>query len=559
MAKKPTYKALEKRVKELEAICRGYEKSSPKEFEKSEDKGWENGKEYRSLEESNQEKERFRLLIEKAPLGISLIDLEGKFKYLNPKFIELFGYTLEDIPKEQDWLENAYPDTKYRNYVISTWNKDQGKEKGTEIGPRTFHVKCKDDTEKIINFRSVEMENWDKLVIYENVTEKTHIDSQIQQGQKMEALGILVAGVAHEINNPINTIMNNAPLLHKVWHDLQPLVEERAKKEPGSRYGGLTSDFLQENLDQLVSDIDMAANRVASIVKGLKDFSRKTEPLEKQQVNINTAVENVIRLASTTLRKSGIKMEFNLEPDLPLIRANLQNLEQIILNLALNAVQAIDHDHGHIKIATTHNKKQGIVVLFIEDNGKGIDPSFSDKIFDPFFTGYQMTGGTGLGLAITQNLVSANDGEITFKSRTRKGTTFQVSFPVGFKRAPFTILLVDDDESMLKMMNKALTKDRPYTVELASNGIEALIRIGTYSPDLLILDVFMPQMDGVEVCRVIQKHSELSTMNVIILTAYPGHDKVQQIAEMGFTKVLAKPFDLQDFMKEVDGVLMDKG
>ena len=182
---------------------------------------------------------------------------------------------------------------------------------------------------------------------------------QLQQAQKMTALGTLVAGVAHEINNPINLIMFNVPILKKIWHDFQPILKERADKEPDKKYGGLAYDFLQVHLNQLFSDMDMAAKRVAKIVTDLTDFARQPSVTEKSRMHMNTAVENAIRLAQTSLRKSGIKVRLELGDNLPLMEGNLQSIEQIVLNLTINAVQAIDHDQGEVKVVTGYQKKDG--------------------------------------------------------------------------------------------------------------------------------------------------------------------------------------------------------
>jgi len=500
---------------------------------------------------------RFSTIFHSSPVSIGISRVkDGQLLDVNDAWQKLLGFSREEAIGRNTIKLNAWVNPGDRGRLISRLSED-----GTV---ENFEVQGRHKSGSLIDLlmfaRLIDIAGEQySLILSQDITEKKRLESQVQQRQKMETLGTLVAGVAHEINNPINTIMNNAPLLRGVWKDLLPLVEERAEKEPGCRYGGLTGGFLKENMDQLISDMDMAANRVASIVKGLKDFSRKTSPLEKQQVDINIAVENAIRLAGPTIRKSGITLALDLAPDLPAINANLQNLEQIIMNLAVNAVQAIDHDHGEIKIATTHNKNQGTIVLSVQDNGRGISTAISDKIFDPFFTEWQSIGGTGLGLPITQNLVKANDGEITFKSRMGKGTSFLVSFTVERKKKPFKILLVDDNEAVLEMVKQALTIERHYMVEQARGGNEALIKIGIYHPDLLILDIFMPQMDGVEVCREIQKHPELYDMKVIILTGYPEHDKVKEVAEMGFTNVVPKPLmDLREFMKEVDDLLMGK-
>lgn len=378
---------------------------------------------------------------------------------------------------------------------------------------------------------------------------------QLYQAQKMESLGTLVAGVAHEINNPVNLFMFNVPLVQKVWHDFLPVLKEHASKEPDKKYGGLTNGFLEENLDQLLSDMNMAANKVSKIVSDLKNFARKTTVVNKKLVQINDAIDHAVRLARTTLTKSGIELKVDLGDNLPRMEGNLQSIEQIILNLIVNASQAIDHDKGKVEIVTGFKKRTGQIFISVSDNGRGIAPSVSDNIFDPFVTNRQADGGTGLGLSITYNLVKAHDGEITFQSQKGKGTTFTVFFPTILKEKAAKILVVDDDESVRNMLTQALTMERPWSVDQSSNGTEACIKLGLDRPDLIILDISMPEMDGVEVCRIIKAESELRDMKVIIITGFPESPKAKEVVELGFGHIYAKPFNLKDFRKAVDNVL----
>jgi signal transduction histidine kinase/ActR/RegA family two-component response regulator len=380
---------------------------------------------------------------------------------------------------------------------------------------------------------------------------------QLQQAQKMEALGTLVAGVAHEINNPINLIMYNLPLMQKIWSDFLPVLMKEKQQTPDQKYGGFTYEFLEDNLPRLIADMDMAANRVAKIVSDLKNFSKQSNVAEKAPVQVNTAVKNALRLAQTTLRKSGVKIELELDEDLPLMEGNLQSIEQIVLNIIINAIQAIDHDSGIIRIQTGLRKKDGRIFLAISDNGCGISPAIADKLFLPFVTDKQAGGGTGLGLSVTYGLVHAHGGDIRFETEQGKGTTFTISMPTGLERTAAKILIVDDDPTIREMLTEALSlnRERPYLIEEASNGIEASIKLGTYRPDLLILDLFMPEMDGLEVCRIIKNEPELSDMKVIISTGYPDHVKLNQMAKLGFTNVVYKPFDLLEFAKRVEDVL----
>jgi signal transduction histidine kinase len=378
---------------------------------------------------------------------------------------------------------------------------------------------------------------------------------QLHQAQKMETLGTLVAGVAHEINNPINLIMYNIPLLQKIWSDFLPVLLERKQLEPERKFGGFDYDFLTDNLLQLVADMEMAAHRVAKTVSDLKNYSRQSNVAEKVPLQVNQAVKNALRLAKTTLRKSSVHMRLNLTDSLPDIEGNLQSIEQIILNIIINAVQAIDHKQGEIEIATGFQVKDGRVYITIKDNGRGISPSIAEKIFLPFVTDKQTEGGTGLGLSVTYSLVKAHEGEISFESRAGRGASFTVYLPTMLRRDAARILVVDDDQAMRSMLIEALTMDHRYLVEEASNGIEASIKLGTYRPDLLILDIFMPEMDGVEVCRIIRGEPELADMKVIITTGHPEHPKLDEVVNLGFTNIFAKPFVLLQFVEDIKKIL----
>jgi len=380
---------------------------------------------------------------------------------------------------------------------------------------------------------------------------------QLHQAQKMETLGTLVAGVAHEINNPINLIMYNIPLLQKIWSDFLPVLMARKQLEPERKFGGFDYGFLAENLLQLMADVEMAAHRVAKTVSDLKNYSRQSNVAEKGPLELNHAVKNAVRLAKTTLRKSSVQVRLNLTDNLPHIEGNLQSIEQIILNILINAVQAIDHNRGEIEIATGFQAKDGRVYIRIKDNGRGISPSIADKIFLPFVTDKLSEGGTGLGLSVTYSLVKAHEGEISFETQAGCGTSFTVYLPTMLKREAARILLVDDDHALRSMLLEALTMDCRYLVEEACNGIEASIKLGTYRPDLLILDIFMPEMDGVEVCRIIRGEPELSDMKVIITTGHPGHPKLEEVVELGFTNIFAKPFELLEFVQEIKKILSE--
>ena len=232
-------------------------------------------------------------------------------------------------------------------------------------------------------------------------------------------------------------------------------------------------------------------------------------------------MENALRLSQTTIRKAGISLKTALGEGLPSINGNLQNIEQIVMNLILNAVDAIKEtgkDEGTIRVATKLEKRKGTLSISVSDNGMGIDPSISGQVFDPFFSSKQSRGGTGLGLSVTYNLVKAHDGEITFDSEPGKGTTFYVRLPLYRTDKLYRILVANDDEGIRKLILKSIGSLENTIIETVSNGTETLIKIGTFKPDLLILDVFMPKIDGIEVCGIIRNDPALKGMEVIIIT-----------------------------------------
>jgi signal transduction histidine kinase len=383
-------------------------------------------------------------------------------------------------------------------------------------------------------------------------------ERQLQQAQKMEVLGTLVAGVAHEINNPLNLMLYNLPLLQKTWADLLPVLTAHRRREPDKKFGGFTYDFLREHLSQLIADMEMAAQRMAKIVSDLKNFSRQSNLSDLAPLDVNAAVRNALRLSHSTLHKAGVAVHLELAEKLPEIKGSLHHLEQVVLNLVINAAQAIDRAEGQIVLRTGMALNDGRVWIQVADNGRGVSPAIADRIFLPFVSDKQTRGGTGLGLSVTYSLVKAHGGDIFFENRPGGGTMFTVRLPVPAMQHAAKILVVDDDPMVRQILMEALALPGTYLLEEAANGIEASIRLGTYRPDLLILDVFMPEMDGLEVCRTIKTEPALAGIKVIITTGHPGHPKLDELASLGFTHVLAKPFDLPLLLQTVQRLLASR-
>lgn len=498
---------------------------------------------------------QFRALVESSADHIFMLDEKGTFLFSNDQ-VKHFGMKCgDDLVGRR--LQDVYSHdvcTLYRDKLKAVIAKGSvvtfAREKETDIGFE-YH---QDTLFPILRGDRI----WAAGGICRDVSEQKRIEKQLFQAQKMDALGTLVAGAAHEINNPINLMLFNLPLFEKMWRDLMPLLDCMPDHLKNKKFGGLKYSFISQNMMRLISDMQMASNRVARIVTGLKQFSRKSNPAEKSRVQINTAVENAARLAASTLSKSRAKLKMVLAPNLPLVHANLQNLEQIVLNLMINAVQSIKHEGGRVMIKTGWRPQDQAVTIEVADNGRGINPAVAEKIFDPFVTDRQAEGGTGLGLSVTYSLVKAHNGEISFESKVSQGTTFTVMMPIADRQKPNRIMVVDDDAAFRDLIIQVLARKTYCEVEEYANGAEALIRLGSSPPDLLVLDMFMPEIDGLGVCRAIKNELGLELMKVIIVTGFPEHPNAIAAKRLGFEQILVKPINIELFLKLVNESLYGK-
>ncbi|MDM8535309.1 ATP-binding protein [Desulfobacterales bacterium HSG17] len=381
-------------------------------------------------------------------------------------------------------------------------------------------------------------------------------EQQLFQAQKLESLGTLVAGVAHEINNPINLITLNVPLFKEIWMDALPIVRQALGAHQDQKIGGLPFNYLDKKMDTLLSDMGLAADRIVQIVAGLKNFARQQDVLAKKSVNLNQSVHNALQLAKSTIHKQNIELNLKLSEKLPEIKANDVAIEQIIMNLVVNACQAISPHSGQITIETGTSDDENNVVLQVEDTGCGIIPEIAERIFDPFVTSRQNSGGTGLGLSVTYNLVKNHDGNIRFESKKEEGTRFTVDFPVTPPKASIKILIADDEPSIRRLLIHAFRNMPHYIIEEAENGVEAMIKIGRFHPDLLILDFRMPQMDGLEVCRTLMRSPDLADIRVLIISGHTDTPEFNEIKDLGFTDILEKPVSIKHFTNTIEKLTM---
>jgi polar amino acid transport system substrate-binding protein len=264
---------------------------------------------------------------------------------------------------------------------------------------------------------------------------KLHQDKLIQ-ADKMASLGILVAGVAHEINNPNGLILLNMPILREVYQDTEEVLEERFAKQGDFTLGGLPYSRMRDEVPHLLEEMQEGANRIKRIVEELKDFARQDNSAAVDTVDFNAVVKAAVRLVDSSLRSSTNRFEAQYAASLPLILGNAQRIEQVVVNLLLNACQALpDMEHG-IFLSTFSDPAAEIVVMTLVDEGTGIAPEHIARLTDPFFTTKRESGGTGLGLSVSATIVKEHSGVLTFESTPGSGTTVTLTLPTSTRTTP---------------------------------------------------------------------------------------------------------------------------
>lgn len=267
------------------------------------------------------------------------------------------------------------------------------------------------------------------LEFYRDVTLEKTYEQQIQQADKLASLGQLVSGIGHEINNPNQFIRGNIKIVKQALNDMLPIVDDYQKEHPDLKIARLKYDFFRKHIMTLVDDMGHGSERIKGIVEGLRGFARKDDGLLIDNVDINTLITSVKRLVQNQVHKHG-EIELNLSENIPLFPGNSQKIEQVLINLIVNASQAIpDNKKGLITVTTTMFDNN--LIVEVEDNGKGMDDKTQRQIFDPFFTTKRAKGGTGLGLAISYRILEEHGGSIAVSSRRGVGTKFTLKIPAG--------------------------------------------------------------------------------------------------------------------------------
>jgi PAS domain S-box-containing protein len=488
-----------------------------------------------------QSEERFRALIDGAPDGIAILS-GSQIAFMNAAAARMFGAESPEAALGMSITELLHPE----DAKLAAARIEQLSRTGTlHPDPAEYRSRSRDGQELALEISAIPTEFQGKpavLAFARDVTERKAIQARLVEADRLAALGVLSAGIAHEINNPLAYLLLNLEYLSR---ELPSLTRDPSK------------------LDALmvrVRDAFHGAERVASIVRDLRTFARADEGI-RGPIDVQSALESALNIAGSEIRQRA-KLIRDYEP-VPPVDANPNRIEQVLLNLLLNAAQALpNHETPGHEVRAKLRSENDQVSIIIEDTGSGIPEELLGKIFDPFFTTKPVGVGTGLGLSICRSIVRGLGGEISASSTVGQGSQFTVSLPASKGRVPpkttpprsaspppqkrGQILIVDDEISVSRTLRALLQNE--HDVVLTSDGAQALAAIadGPNSGfDVIMCDLMMPGMSGMELYeRIRQEHPGLET-RIVFMTGGVSMDRAREFLATTINLTFEKPFDFE--------------
>ncbi len=387
--------------------------------------------------------------------------------------------------------------------------------------------------------------------VAKDISNEKLLQQQLIQSEKLSAIGELISGIAHELNNPLTGVMGYSQLLQ-----LRKDLDDRAK-------------------DNLLK-INSLALRCQKIVQNLLSFARKQKP-ERTLSDINDILEKTVELRSYELQVNNIEINRDLDRNLPKTIADAHQLQQVFLNVLTNAEQAMleAHGKGHLTIRTHTDNRNARIVVEIGDDGPGIPETYLTRIFDPFFTTKEVGKGTGLGLSLSYGMIKEHGGNIYARSRLENGSTFYIELPIithlqeDTNAAPELmpqalqfenlvrgkrILVVDDEKYILDFFVEVF-QPFPMQVDTASNGRAAMQKMMAAEYDLIISDFKMPQMSGKELYGWIKENRPQLANCIIFVTGDTVSLETRSFFEDNKNRYLAKPFKIEEVKEAIQQAL----
>jgi PAS domain S-box-containing protein len=381
--------------------------------------------------------ERYRLLYNRSPIMMHSADADGCLLNVNDQWLNVLGYERHEVlgqnivdflsgTSRPNFLEYIKPGF-LSSGLLKKVPYEMVKKDGGVVYTLVSSASQRDEQGQVTS----------SLTVIEDVTDVKRIEKEARlarermfQAAKMVSLGTVVSGVAHEINNPISFVMLNAPALKKIWADLEYLLAEYRIRHGDFEAGGFTYDELINEVPVLLDHIHQGARRIKTIVGDLKSYARQTPGDLNEQVDINTVAGNSIKFTQNLISGATDRFAVRLGYGIPTFTGNSQRVEQVLINLLVNACESIGCSSGAITLDTGFEKATSMIVCMVRDEGEGVSGKNLSRLTDPFFTTKRDTGGTGLGLSVSAGIVEMHGGSIDIAPNSDKGITVTVGFPL---------------------------------------------------------------------------------------------------------------------------------
>lgn len=487
----------------------------------------------------------FLALFESSGEALLVLDSGGSIQWANKKARELLR-----LPAAQTrgrGLGNLLRDSHIEKKLSRLWSG------GKATVPRSLHSTLRAGAPVRVTLRAILPGAGHLLVCLDEESGERNIQSKFAQTEKMAALGQLVSGIAHELNNPLTAIMGYAQLL--LGHGLKPAQLAEASK------------------------VYQEAERARRIVRSLLYFTRENQP-ERSRADLNEIIERTLALRSYELRVENIQAQCDLDPTLPLTLADPTQLQQVVLNLLVNAEQALLEGRGEGRVwirtrhvpATERSAPAGWILLEVADDGMGVPPAIASRIFDPFFTTKPPGVGTGLGLSIVYGIVQQHGGEVSLESPPNGGARFVVKLPVmalpadartvsasaqtesGATISPCRILVIEDEPSVAQLIADVL-REEGHRAETALDSKEGLTRLSRSHYHLVVCDLRMPVLDGEAVFDALRRAGSPLRNRILFVTGDVLAPKTLHFLERNRLPYLTKPFLVEELKLAVSRLL----
>ncbi len=386
-----------------------------------------------SLRESE---DKFRNLTASAQDGILLMNKEGNITYWNEAAAGIFGYSSKEAlgkpvhsliaPRREgdelivQPLEELQSTVSYAGTLELVVRNREGKDVSVELSLSSTAIRGE----------------WHAIWIVRDITERKRSEEEKRRQQqhllhadKMISLGLLVSGVAHEINNPNSIALLNLPVLSRSWENVMPILDEYYEEYGDFSVGGVEYSAMRTELKRICAELEESAVRIKQIVVDLKDYARQETSGHMSPVDITEVVQSAVRLTANSIRRASGNFVSEYAPSLPPVLGNRQRLIQVVINLIQNSCEAMDNPDLSLTIRTRYNRETEGVEISIRDEGVGIAPDCINKVTDPFFTTKRSMGGTGLGLSVSAGIVKEHKGILNFYSKERQWTEVVLILP----------------------------------------------------------------------------------------------------------------------------------